>query len=589
VRGHGVFNLVDVSTTSTPPAQPKLGTLRQVGGNALFRLLGLPRPTTGYTVNRDQVPMRDGVQLVADHYAPATSSPVGTLLVRGPYGRGFPFALVFARLYAARGYHVVLQSVRGTFGSGGVFEPMVNEAADGADTVAWLVEQPWFTGRFATVGVSYLGFTQWALLRDPPPELAAAVITVGPHDFNASVWGTGTFAVNDFLGWSDLVSHQEDPGRIKAGIRQLRAPRRVARAVAEVPIGAAARTLLGAGAPWFESWIEHPEQDDPFWNSLRCGEALDRVQVPVLLLGGWQDIFLRQTLQQYRHLHGRGVDVALTIGPWTHTQMLGKGLATCARESLDWLDTHLGGAPAVRRPSRVRVYVTGLNKGQAWRNLPDWPPATTQRALYLRPGRYLDETSPADLTGVAPATFRYDPADPTPTTGGPLLSPTGGYRDDSRLALRDDVLAFTSATLTHDLCVYGNPVIELAHSSDNPHADLFVRVSEVSEVGAKGRSRNISDGYRRLGAARKRRATVSFELDAIAHRFRAGSRIRVLITGSWSPRYARNLGTGEPVLTGQQLKPAVHTVHYGRSRLLLPVGPLDLSTDGVADPGGDLG
>lgn len=142
--------------------------------------------------------MRDGVQLVADHYAPATSQPVGTLLVRGPYGRRFPFSLVFARIYAARGYHVVLQSVRGTFGSGGVFEPMVNEAADGADTVAWLREQPWFTGRFGTIGLPYLGFTQWALLHDPPPELAAAVITVGPHDFRASVWGTGSFTVNDF-------------------------------------------------------------------------------------------------------------------------------------------------------------------------------------------------------------------------------------------------------------------------------------------------------------------------------------------------------------------------------------------------------
>lgn len=197
--------------------------------------------------------MRDGVQLVADHYAPATSQPVGTLLVRGPYGRRFPFSLVFARIYAARGYHVVLQSVRGTFGSGGVFEPMVNEAADGADTVAWLREQPWFTGRFGTIGLPYLGFTQWALLHDPPPELAAAVITVGPHDFRASVWGTGSFTVNDFLGWSDLVSHQEDPGRIRAGIRQLTAPRRVARTAATLPLGESARTLLGTGAPWFDS------------------------------------------------------------------------------------------------------------------------------------------------------------------------------------------------------------------------------------------------------------------------------------------------------------------------------------------------
>ena len=188
---------------------------------------------------------------------------------------------------------------------------------------------------------------------------------------------------------------------------------------------------------------------------------------------------------------------------------------------------------------------------------------------------------------MAPATFRYDPADPTPTTGGPLLSPNGGYRDDSRLALRDDVLAFTSLTLTHDLYVYGNPVVELTHSSDNPHVDLFVRVSEVRDVGAKGRSQNVSDGYRRLGATNTAE-TVSVELDGIAHRFRAGSRIRVLIAGGWFPRYARNLGTEEPLLTGRQATPATHAVHYGRSRLLLPVGPSDPSADRVADPESDL-
>jgi putative CocE/NonD family hydrolase len=541
-------------------------------------------------VNRVEVPMRDGVLLRADHYAPLTHSPAGTLLVRGPYGRAFPFSLMFARLYAARGYHVVFQSARGTFGSGGVFEPMVNEAADGADTVVWLREQPWFTGRFATIGLSYLGFTQWALLQDPPPELAAAVITVGPHDFNESVWGTGSFAANDFLGWSNMVAHQENPGRINAVLRQIRAPRQVERALTQLPTGTAARGLLGTGAPWFESWVEHTEHDDPFWDRLRTPEALDRVEVPVLLLGGWQDIFLRQTLQQYRHLRGRRVDVALTIGPWMHTQMLTKALATCTQESLEWLGAHLGGASAPRRPARVRVFVNG----QGWRNLSDWPPATTEHALYLRPGRYLDETAPTAPTPLAPATFRFDPADPTPTTGGPLLSLEGGYRDDSRLALRDDVLAFTSATLTHDLCIHGNPVVELAHASDNPHADVFVRISEVDP---KGRSHNVSEGYRRLApantmgnkASKAKKANVRVELDPTAHRFPAGSRIRLLIAGGWFPRYARNFGAGEPLLTGQQFKSATHSVYYGRSRLLLPVGPADLSADRGADPGGDPG
>jgi putative CocE/NonD family hydrolase len=576
-----------MSTTSAGAAQSTPGILGRVGDTALGRALGLPQATTEYAVERVEASMRDGARLVADHYAPVTISPAGTLLIRGPYGRAFPFSWAFARLYAARGYHVVLQSVRGTFGSGGEFEPMANEAADGADTVVWLREQPWFTGRFATIGVSYLGFTQWALLEDPPPELAAAVITAGSHDFNASAWGTGSFTVNDFLGGSDLVAHQEDPARIRLALRQLQAPRKLAEAVRALPMGAAARVLLGAGAPWFESWIEHSDRNDAFWDARRFNEALDRVRVPVLLIGGWQDLFVRQTLQQYAHLRGREVPVALTMGPWMHAQLVGKGLPTSARDTLDWLDTHLAGA-APRRPSRVRVYVTGLDKGQGWRNLPDWPPATTQRTLYLRPGGHLGETAPTDLKGLAPATFRCDPADPTPTTGGPLMSPDGGYRDDSRLALRDDMLAFTSLTLARDLYVYGNPVVELAHGSDNPHVDLFVRVSEVDP---KGRSRNVSDGYRRLGpteTADTGKVTVRMELDGIAHRFRAGSRIRVLIAGSWFPRYARNLGTGEPALTGRQCKPATHSVHYGASRLLLPVGSGDPSGDRVADPQGDL-
>ncbi|HVR00285.1 MAG TPA: CocE/NonD family hydrolase [Mycobacterium sp.] len=526
-------------------------------------MLRLPPEHTGYTVSHVRIPMRDGVELAADHYAPEASAagPVGTLLVRGPYGRGFPFSLVFGTLYAARGYHVVMQSVRGTFGSAGVFEPMVHEAEDGADTVAWLRQQPWFTGRFATIGVSYLGFTQWALLTDPPPELAAAVITAGPHDFSSSAWGTGSFTINDFLGWSDMVAYQEDPSRLRAAIRQLQARRKVAAAASQVPLGAAGRALLGEGAPWFESWLEHPDPDDPFWQPLRCGAALERVQVPVLLVGGWQDLFLQQTLEQYRRLRDRGVDVALTIGPWTHTQLLTKGLAAITRESLQWLDTHLGDARVEPRPSQVRIFVTG----QGWLSRPDWPPPTSEHALYLQPGGGLADTPPSPE---APVTFRYDPTDPTPTVGGRLLSPDAGYRDDSRLARRADVLSFTGDTLAEGLCVQGNPVVELRHSADIPHVDLFVRMSEVD---ARGRSRNVSEGYRRLTGARPDGAVVTIELDAIAHRFSSGSRIRLLVAGGSHPRYARNLGAGEPVATGRQVRCALHTVHLGPSRLLLPV------------------
>ncbi|MDT5110612.1 MAG: uncharacterized protein QOE20_2502, partial [Mycobacterium sp.] len=522
-----------------------------------------------FTVRRGvRIPMRDGVELLATHYipetrAPDTASPAGTLLVRCPYGRGFPFATLFGTVYAARGYHVVLQSVRGTFGSGGDFVPMVNEVADGADTVAWLRTQRWFTGSFATMGLSYLGFTQWALLKDPPPELKAAIISVGPHDFNASSWGTGSFSLNDFLGWSDMAAHQEDPIRIRAAVRQFTAPRTVNRTSYQLPLGVTGRTLLGSGATWYESWLDHPDADDPFWDALRVPEALDRVEVPVLLISGWQDLFLQQTLEQYRHLRARNITTALTVGSWMHAQLMSVGAPTATRETLAWLDTHLRGQPAPPR-SPVRVHVTNGD----WIDLPDWPPPMTERVLYLQSAHRLSPTRPDDAA--PPSTFTYDPADPTPTIGGRLLSNEGGYRDDGALAKRADVLDFTGDPLPADLYVVGTPLVALSHSCDNPNHDVFVRVSEVD---AKGDSHNVADGFRRL--TDNSEDPLRLELDPVAYRFRAGSRIRVMIAGGSHPRFARNLGTGEAVISGRSMKSATHTVHHGEggvSSLRLPAG-----------------
>jgi len=562
---HRLRSLCQVTAvTTTAQSSPLRSGIKKYAGHAASTLLKLPPRTTEYVVHRGlRVPMRDGVELIADHYEPRTSEPSGTLLLRGPYGRRWPFSALFVSVYASRGYHVVFQSVRGTFGSGGEFNPMADEIADGADTAAWLRDQPWFTGSFGTVGISYLGFTQWAMLTDPPPEMKAAVITVGPHDLSGPRWGTGSFGLTDFLGWSDMIAHQEDPGRIHALVRQVRSRRALTAATSALPVGEAARALLGTGAPWFESWLEHPEHDDPHWAPMQLHQALERTQIPVLLLGGWQDLFLEQTLAQYRRLTERGVPVAVTIGPWTHAQMMTKGAPTVIRESLGWLGAHLAATRSVTRKP-VRIYING----HGWEDLDGWPPAMPEQVLYLRPAGHLGATAPDQDTPAS--TFTFYPADPTPTIGGRLLSPESGYRNDTRLAERADVLTFTGAPLPTDLHVVGTPVLQLSHSCDNRYNDLFVRISEVD---GRGRSRNVSDGY--LCATTDSR-NVRIELDAVAHRFPAGSRIRLLIAGGSHPRFARNLGTGEPKISGRRLAAATHTVHLGEggtSRLILPAGP----------------
>lgn len=551
--------------TSASHPQPR-SRIQKLSDLALGRMIGLPRATSDYTVARAvPVPMRDGVDLIGDHYAPA-SAPRGTLLARGPYGRSLPYSQAFARVYAERGYHVFLQSCRGTFGSGGTFEPMVHEADDGADTVAWLREQPWFTGSFATVGLSYLGFTQWALLSDPPPELKASVILVGPHDFSRAAYGTGAFALNDFLGWSDMVARQEKLSPLGRAVDLMGGGKRLVRALGTVPLVDADAELLEGDAPWYREWITHTDPSDSYWEPYQLGGALDRAQAPVLLIGGWQDLFLEQTLEQYTRLRGRGVDVALTVGPWTHLESLMKGAGVVVRESLDWLAEHLAGDAVRQRPAPVRVFVTG---GGGWRELPHWPPRADTEVLYLQPGRGLD-SGPSTVDAAA-STFTYDPADPTPSVGGRLLSSVGGYRDNRRLEARSDVLVFTGPALTDGLEVIGVPVVELAHWSDNPNCDVFVRLCEVD---GRGRSTNVSDGFVRLFPD-STEPVVHLELDAVAHRFRPGSRIRLQVSGGSHPRFDRNLGTGEPPATSTRMARSQRTVFHGASsRVILPrVGP----------------
>src|SRR5260370_32773130 len=109
-----------------------------------------------------QVHMPDGVVLLADHYAPRTGKQRPTVLVRSPYGRSRFWGLLLGRPFAERGFQALIQSCRGTFGSGGEFNAFRNEQADALATLERLKKQPWYSGALATVGPSYLGFVHWA-------------------------------------------------------------------------------------------------------------------------------------------------------------------------------------------------------------------------------------------------------------------------------------------------------------------------------------------------------------------------------------------------------------------------------------------
>jgi uncharacterized protein len=507
----------------------------------LSRAWSLPPQRNFVAVERNvQVPMSDGTVLLADHYLPIISRPAATVLVRCPYGRGAPFGLLQAQLAAERGFHVLLQSCRGTFGSGGQFEPMRREASDGQDTVAWLRGQSWFDGRLATFGPSYLGFVQWALAMDPPPELVAAVVFVGPHDLSRTAYRNGVFDLYNFLSWSELIVHQERVNPLTGMVRTATADRRLRPALDRAPVTAGARELFGTEAPWFETWLEHPDLTDPFWAPLQCGAALERLSVPTLLVGGWQDLFLEQTLEQYSALAARGVPTRLIVGPWTHVDSATRSGPAFA-ESLAWLERYAGQDPAARGDAAgghsVRIWVGGARE---WRELPDWPPVSqVPQRWYLGSGGTLGPHEPA---AGASASFSYDPADPTPSVGGATLALNAGVRDNRPVEQRPDVSVFSSEPLDEPVEVIGDVIAELHVTRDNPNADLFVRLCDVDR---RGRSRNVCDGVVRLTGADALAGTIRVSLIGAAHRFGRGHRLRLQVAGGAHPRFGRNPGNGQ--------------------------------------------
>jgi uncharacterized protein len=527
----------------------------------LTRAWKLPPRRVAVTVERDiKIPMPDGTVLLADHYVPAGGTAgAPTVLIRCPYGRGGPFGIT-ALLTAGRGYHVLMQSCRGTSGSAGAFEPMRNEIADGRDTMAWLREQDWFNGRLATLGMSYLGFVQWALALDPPPELAAAVIEVAPHDFSRSAYHNGAFDLYNFLSWSEMMAHQDDTGAISGLARMLTTERRLRPALDGLPVTSAARELLGEGAPWFESWLEHPDLSDPFWEPLQCGDALQKITAPVLITGGWHDLFIEQSLEQYRVLRDRGVPVRLVIGPWAHRDLVTKGGVAVA-EALTWLDRCLHG-PEPEGHS-VRVWVGGAGE---WRDLPDWPDqAKPGHVWHLAANGMLvaGEAGGAEEAGTGGLNlgFRYDPADPTPSPGGAVMAAKAGARDNRQVEQRPDVLTFTTDPLSQPVEVIGGVAAEISATRDNENADLFVRLCDVQPG---GRSVNVCDGITRLTAKDPLSGVTTVPMAGAAHRFLAGHRLRLQVSGGAHPRFARNPGTGGVEASAADLVQTRYRIDSGR-------------------------
>lgn len=540
----------------------------------ISRWLGLPPAHYAVGVERNlRIPLPDGVTLVADHYFPKTHEAFPTILIRTPYHRRVGSALFWiAPRFAERGYHVVVQDVRGRFASGGTFEPFVNEATDGCATLGWIARQPWFNGVLGMWGQSYLGYVQWAVAAEAPPQLKAIVPVITASQFIRLIRPQGAFALDTMLRWVFLLDASDVPRKRslrQAVLRFLRQEGILGPALRHVPMLEADTIATGAPVSFYRDWLAHPLSDTSYWQAMDHSDRMDRVSAAPHLIAGWYDIFLHDQLADYAALRAAGHTPYLTIGPWFHLDT--SGLREMLRDSLAWLDAHLKGDRTRLRAQPVRIFVMGA---QEWREMEYWPPPARETRYFLQPGGELATTTPA--AHAPPTCYRYNPADPTPAVGGPLMNRWGGPRDNRALEARSDVRCFTTSPLTADLEVIGPVRLELFARSNLAHTDFFGRLCDVHP---DGRSINICDGLFRVApgagdAQPDGSLRIVIDLWATAHRFRRGHRLRLQVSSGAHPRWSRNFGTSEPIgsATGMVVaEPAIYHDVRHPSALVLPV------------------
>jgi putative CocE/NonD family hydrolase len=557
-------------------------TLYRARRRWIGRVLNLPPAAHDVLIERNvRIPMLDGITLDAVHYRPAAEGAYPTILIRTPYGLPHEVPKVLATVndfpaqrFAERGYHVIIQSVRGRFASEGEWVPLVNEAADGRATLNWIARQPWFNGALGLYGASYVGYVQWAVAVDAPPYVKAMLPMVTGSNLMSVFMPDNVFGLDTTLRWIFATVGLGDSRR-QSTLRWLycNSPladkRYLQPAFAHLPLGDAAEVLVGQPVKFYRDWVEHADQRDSYWQAVDHGDQVKQVHVPAHLISGWYDVLLREVLADYAALRAAGRRPYLTIGPSVHADP--RNVAVSVREGLAWFDAYLKCQPEQLRDQPVRIYVLGANE---WREFDDWPPAFTPARYFLQAGWKLSIDAP--VIDSVPDRYCYDPANPTPAVGGPMLNPPSGAMDNRALESRSDVVTYTTAPLQRDETVIGPVSVELYVRSSVAYTDFFARVCVVQP---DGRSLNLCDGLYRIQPGRgevqsDNSLKITIHLWPTANQFKRGERIRLQVSSGAHPRWTRNYGTAEPIATATRMLSADQTIfHDGAhpSALVLPL------------------
>lgn len=597
------------------------------------------------------IAMRDGVRLATDIYMPADSEgPFHVVLERTPYGKHLPSRAELApgsdapmpreetaAAFCAAGYALIFQDCRGRHRSQGTFTKYTAEAPDGYDTIAWIADQRWCSGKVGTMGLSYAAHTQMAAACLAPPALSGMILDSGgfSNAYRCGIRQGGAFELKQAT-WA--WNHAQDSRACEAD------PTLRAALAAEDVVAWFKRMPWSKGnspvrwEPEYEAYLLdqwHHGNFDDYWKvvGLYAAGYYDEIpDIPVLLMSSWYDVYVPTTFENLAGLNHGIHRPQVIMGPWTHGNRtkrifgdvdFGPDAIFDGNVGDNWcafriacFDRWLKGENAPTTDTSIRLFLMGggsgrrtpdghLDHGGHWISATQWPlPEAHPTAFYLHADGGLSTQRPVSQD--AHLAYDFDPQNPVPTIGGALTSGRpvfeGGahdQREDDRffgcetpglpLSARPDVLAFETEPLAEDVALVGPIEVELWVSSNAPDTDFTAKLVDVHPPSVDyptGFAMNLTDGIFRC----RYRASweepkpinpgeifrIVIEPFATANLFKAGHSIRLDISSSNFPKFDVNPNTGEAEGTGRTFNIARNTVHLSAerpSRIILPIVP----------------
>jgi hypothetical protein len=552
------------------------------------------------------MPMRDGIRLATDIYRPKTDKKVPIIFSRTPYnfnswvdGAQKTSTAKSALEAVKRGYAYVVQNERGRYFSEGEWDILGVPLTDGYDAFTWMKNQSWSNGKIGTLGCSSTAEWQMAVAALDHPSHAAMV----PQGYGAGVgrigkineqgnWYRGGAEQMLFFSWLYGVEQDKFKPRIPAGATQedlirisrfydldpKNPPVDMAEALNHLPIQDILKNINGKNEI-FDKMIRR-KPNDPAW--FKGGIYHDNMEigVPSFWFASWYDVSITPNLALFNHVRNNTKDKNirdnqyLVIAPTLHCSYtratentivgelsVGDARLNYEEQIYSWFDLWLKGEQNdfKQKTPRVQYYTMGSNK---WQASETWPPEKARLTTY-----YLNSTGGANssfgdgqLTTAqakadTPDSFTYDPMKAVPSYGGNVCCTgnaiKGGAFDQQQMETRDDILVYTTAALKEGVEISGFIESTLFVSSDAKDTDFTIKLIDVYP---DGKAYNLDETIQRVRYREGYEKEVFMEKDKVykvdltpmstSNYFKEGHRIRVEISSSNFPRFARNLNTG---------------------------------------------